>query len=111
MHIQVDMPYTSTGYDITNYILSEARETKPSKMPPQTASGGISGERVKQGSPNFKQLSGITGPTNVPDMTSLITSGRLQNAIKYCTKEMRKTGPAGQPAGQRGAKLFGRCLT
>ena len=35
------------------------------------------------------------GLTNVPDMTSLAASGRLQNAIKYCA-EVRKTGPAGQ---------------
>ena len=32
----------------------------------------------------------------LPDMTSLITSGLLQNAIKYCTKLMCKTGPVGQ---------------
>ena len=32
---------------------------------------------------------------NLPDMTSLAVSSRLQNVIKYCTK-VRKTGPASQ---------------
>ena len=31
---------------------------------------------------------------NKPHMTSLAVSGRMQNAIKYCTK-VRKTGAAG----------------
>ena len=34
-----------------------------------------------------------TGPTNLPDMTSLVACGRLQNAVKYCTQVMCKTGP------------------
>ena len=38
----------------------------------------------------------ITGSTNLPDMTSLVTLGQLQNAIKCCRKVMRKTGPASQ---------------
>ena len=37
-----------------------------------------------------------TGHINLPDMTSLVASSRLQNAVKYCTKVVRKTGPAGQ---------------
>ena len=36
-----------------------------------------------------------TSLTNLPDMTSQATSGRLKNAIKYCTK-VRKTGAANQ---------------
>ena len=79
---------------------------KPSKMPPQTASGGISRERFKRGSPNSTWLSETTGHTNLPDMTSLVTSSRQQNAIKYCTQVMGKTGPAGQRA-----KYFGHRLT
>ena len=66
------------------------------KMPPQPASGGISRERLTRGSPNFTRLSSITGPTNLLDMTLLVPSGRLQNVIKYWTKVMRNTGPAGQ---------------
>ena len=56
------------------------------KMPPQTASGGISREMFRSGSPNFTRLSGTTGATNLFDMTSLVPSGRPQNASKYCTK-------------------------
>ena len=65
-------------------------------MPPQTASCGISRERFKRESPTFTRLAGTIGPTNLPDMTSLVAPGRLQKAIKYCTKVMRKTGLAGQ---------------
>ena len=65
-------------------------------MPPLTASGGISPEWFKRGSPNVKRLSGTSGPRNLPDPTSLVTSCRLQNAIKYWTKVMRKTDPVGQ---------------
>ena len=35
------------------------------------------------------------GLTNLPDMTSLAYSGRLQNAIKYCII-VPKMGPAGK---------------
>ena len=69
---------------------------KRTKMPPQTASGGISREEFKRGSPNFTRLSPTTGPTNLLDMTSLVSFSRLQIAIKYCTIVMRKTGSVGQ---------------
>ena len=75
-------------------------------MPPQTASDGISRERFKGGSLNFTRLSLTTSPTKLPDMASLVASGLLQNAIKYCTKVVHKTGPAGQRV-----KYFGHCLT
>ena len=39
-------------------------------------------------------------------MTSLVAFGRLQYAIKFWTKVMRKTDPAGQRV-----KYFGHCLT
>ena len=64
-------------------------------MPPPTASGGISQERFRRGSRTFAGLSGTIGSQNLPNMTSLAASGRLQNAVKYCTK-VRKTGPADQ---------------
>ena len=63
---------------------------------------------------NFTHLSGITGPTNLPDMTSLVASGRLQNAIKYWTKVMRKVGPVDQRVKQDDHQLVGqakRCAT
>ena len=63
-------------------------------MPLQTASGGMFREGFKRGSPNFTWVSGTIGPPNLPDMTSLVVSGRLQNANKYCTKVVRKTSPA-----------------
>ena len=46
------------------------------------------------------------GARKLPHKTSLVTSDRLQNAIKDCTKVMRKLGPAHQRV-----KYFGHCLT
>ena len=77
-HIQADLPYIDTEYGVTSYFRSEATAQKPSKMPPQAALGGISRERFKRGSPHLAGLSGTTGPTDMPDMTSLITYGRLK---------------------------------
>ena len=57
-------------------------------------SGRISEERFKRRSRKFTPLSGTDSLTNMPDMTSLATSGLLQNAIKYFTK-VRKTGATG----------------
>ena len=105
-HIKDSLPYIGTGYYVTNYFQSDATAKKKSKMPLQAASGGISRVWFKQGSPIFTWLSGTTGPRNLPDMTSLVTSGRLRNAIKYCTKVIRKTGPA-----DKRVKYFGHCLT
>ena len=34
--------FALTGYDVTNYFQSEVSGKKPSEIPPQTASGGIS---------------------------------------------------------------------
>ena len=76
----------STVPDMTSLFTSGwqlSKFKKRPKMPPQTASGGISREKFMLGSPNFTWLSGITWPTNLPDMTSLVTSSRQQNAIKY----------------------------
>ena len=87
---------SNTTPDITSLTTSGRLSSKfknPSKMPHQPASGGISRERFKRGSPIFTWLSGTTDPTNLLDMTSLIAYGRLQNAIKYCTKVVCKTGP------------------
>ena len=46
-------------------------------------------------------------------MMSLVASCRLQNAIKYWTKVMHKTGPAGQRIKKFGHRLtrFSRCCT
>ena len=43
---------------------------------------------------NFTPSSGTNDPAKLPDMMSLAASGRLQNAIKYCTKvhKMRVVG-------------------
>ena len=102
-----NLPYICTGYDVISYFRSEATAKQSSKMSPQMASGGISRERFKRGSPNFTQkLSRTTSPKNLPDTTSLVTSGRVQNPIKYCTKVMRKTRPVSQRV-----KYFGHCLS
>ena len=87
-----------TGHDVTTYFRPEARAKRQLKMPLQTASGGISWELFQQRSPNFTRLSGITGPRQVLDTTSLVASGRLQNITitKYFTKLTRETGQAGQ---------------
>ena len=66
-------------------------------MPPPTASGHIYGELFKQRSHNFAYSSDATILINLPDMTSLAASDRLQNVIKYCI-EVRKTGVAGTDA-------------
>ena len=54
-------------------------------MPPQTASGGMSPERFKQGSQNFICLLYTIAPTNLPDMTSLAVSSRLQKCSTCST--------------------------
>ena len=69
------------GYDVIIYFRSEVIGGKPSKIPPPTALRGISRERFKLGSWNFTLLSRTTGPTNLPEMTSLAASGWLQNVI------------------------------
>ena len=72
-----------------------------SKMAENYASDGFNLESLK--------LAHTSTPTSwsvVPDMTPLITSGRLQDAIKYWTKVMHKTVSAGQRV-----KYFGHCLT
>ena len=61
-------------------------------MPSPTDSGGISRELFKLGSWNITCLSRTSGPTNLTEMTSPASSGRLQNAIIYYRK-VRKTGP------------------
>ena len=77
-----------------NYFQSEVRKTIDNVFSySPTASGGISLERFKRGSPNFTHSSWTSGPTNRPDMTSLAASNRLQNTIKYCT-EVHKIGAA-----------------
>ena len=63
-------------------------------MPHPMALDRISPEWFKRGSQNLHLL-GTVSPTNLPDMTSLNTSGRLQYAIKYCTK-VCKAGAAGR---------------
>ena len=55
---------------------------------------------------NHQILHGPVGSITTPDMSSLVASSLLQNAIKYCTKVVRKTGPVGQRV-----ELFGHCLT
>ena len=75
-------------------------------MPPQTASGGTSRERIMRGSPYCTRLSGITDSQSLPDMTSLVASRRLQNAIKRCTKSGAYNG-CGWPKSQ----TIRHCLT
>ena len=85
-------PYWSTTTpDMTSLL--PVRSYRRSKMPPPWASGVISRERFKRGSHNFTCLSWTTGLPNVPDMTSLAISGRLQNAIKYCRKMHKRVRP------------------
>ena len=92
---QAGIIYSPTGYDIIICFRSEVTVEKQSKIPPTTASRGISQERFKLRSWNLTCLSKTNGPINLPDRTSLAASGRLQNVIIYCTK-VRKTGPGEQ---------------
>ena len=73
-HIQAGMAYIGAEYDVTTYFRSEATAKKTVE---NAASGGISRECFKRGLPNFTGLSGTTVARNMPDMTSLVTSGRL----------------------------------
>ena len=52
------------------------------EMPNLMAFSRICSERFKRGSHNFTESSGTVSPTNLPDMTSLAASDRLQNAVK-----------------------------
>ena len=94
--IHTDLPYICicTGYDDTR---SELITNKSSKMPPHTTSGRISREMsLSKDHQISRSCPGQLAPINMPDMTSLVASGRLLNTIKYCTKVMRKWGPAGE---------------
>ena len=74
---------------LATYGSQLSKFTNRSKMQPPTASRGISGKWFKRGSRNFTRLPRTTRLTNLPDVTSLAFSGRLQNAIKeklYCSK-------------------------
>ena len=71
-----------------HHLRSEVIVKKPSKMTP---SGGNSRKQFVRESRNCIRLSGIFGPTNLLDTTSLAVSAWLQNAINYSTK-VRKTG-------------------
>ena len=59
-HIQAALAHIVAGYDVIIYFWSETKAKNLSKMPPEAASGGISLEWFKQGSPSFKMLSGTT---------------------------------------------------
>ena len=63
-------------------------------MLPRRTSGGVYREWLKIGSQNGTRLLGTIGLTNLLDLTSLAASGRLQNAIKYCTKVTKRVPPA-----------------
>ena len=64
-------------------VTSLSTSSRLSKIPPLAASGGISREQFEQGSRHFTHLLRTIDLTNLPDMTSLASSGRLQNAIKF----------------------------
>ena len=90
LHIQADMPYIIAGYDVTNYFQSEAtakirRKCRFMRLQVEFLENGLSEDHQI-----FSRLSETTGNTNLRDMTSLVTSGGLQNAIKYCTQVTRK---------------------
>ena len=63
-------------------------------MPSPTALGAISLEWFNVRIATFHALTvDNIGLVSGPDLMSLVASGSLQNAIKYCTK-VRKTVPA-----------------
>ena len=95
-HINTNLPYICTAYDINNYFRSEATAKK---IRPKCRLRRLQVEFLEKGLGEDRQIHKVVGdnrPTNLLDMTSLVTSGRPQNATEYCTKMMRKTGPAGQ---------------
>ena len=103
----IHMPYI---FNVTNYFRSEVTAKNCRQFPLRRLQVGFfSRESFKRRSPNFTGLSGTTGPTNLLDMTSLVASGRLQNAINYCTKVLRKMGPGSQSVGHCLYTILTKC--
>ena len=81
--------YNHTGYDVTIYFRSEVIAKKPSKMPPQTTSGGISWIS------KFHAVVGDNWPHTPAgyDVTSCFRSAPkcnwLNTAQKWCVKRVR----------------------
>ena len=84
--------YSHTGYGVIICLKSKviAMKKKLSEIPPPTASGRISREQFKHGSRYYTYLLSTVCLTNLPDMTSLSTSCRQQNATKYCPKVLKR---------------------
>ena len=84
---------TATPDDVTIYFRSEVIAKKLSKIPLRR----LWVEFIENSCSNDHGiLPTYRGqPANLPDMTSLAASNRLQNAIKYCTK-VHRTGLTGQ---------------
>ena len=81
--------------DMTSTVASDrqlSKFEKRRKMPHPTALGSLYEQWFKRGSRNFTHLSETIGPTNLPDMTSLAATCRLQmqlNTAQKCVKLVR----------------------
>ena len=69
---------SSRLWNVIKYC-TQVHKTGP-KLSHLTAHGRISPEWFKKGLQNFTSLSGTVSPTNLPDMTSLASSSRLQKS-------------------------------
>ena len=85
MNLHTDRVYNRTGYDDTIYFRSEVIGVRKT-------SENYASDVFNLESPNVAYT---PTPTAIPHMTSLVVSGRLQNAIWYYMK-VRQTCPAGQ---------------
>ena len=96
LEVPCDVISTENEKTVTDYFLFaviEVQETVENarKCRIQRLRCRLSCEPFELESSNFTNTCVPTCTTSLLDMTSLIASGQLQNAIKYCTKVTRKT--------------------
>ena len=95
MNLHTRGVYNHTEYDVTNYFRSEATAKKTVA---NSASDGFmwnSSRKVYAMITRFHAVVGADWPHESVGYDAASCSGRLQNATKYWTKLMRKTGLAG----------------
>ena len=97
MDFNTDVVYSKTSdmTSVSNSGRSEVKEKKTVKTAPSDGFGGNFSIIILARITKLYTLIGTISLTNMPDMTSLVASGRLQNAITYCAK-VCKSGPDGQ---------------
>ena len=88
--IHTDIVYSHTGYDAIVYFRSKVIAKKLSKIPLRQLRVEFLGNGLARTTKFYTLVKGNRS-YKPAGMTSLPSSGRLQNVVKYCT-EVRKTG-------------------